>query len=500
MKDNTILQLRNITKTYPGVTALDNVSLDIKKGEVHALVGENGAGKSTLIKTCTGAISPNEGEIIVEGKEFTEMTPKSSEENGISVIYQEFNLVGGLSVAENIFLGNAIRNGIVIDRKKMIEESQKIFDQLNIDINPKTLVKNLTVGYQQIVEIAKALSKNAKILIMDEPTSTLTKTETETLFEMIDKLKSSGVTIIYISHRMDEIFKVCDRITVLRNGKNVSTKKISETSMEEVINNIVGGNMRHSFEWVERPMAEERKVLLEVKNLQSGKRVKDVSFSLHEGEILGIAGLMGSGRSETARAIFGIDPVEKGEIYIKGQNVSINSPRDAINAGLGLVPEDRRLQGLVLGHSVKDNTILPSLKKQSKGQFVQDKKANTVVENLVSKLNIKKDDIYKTVSLLSGGNQQKVVLAKWLINDTEILILDEPTSGVDIGAKSEIIEIIREFANLGKAVLIISSEMTELLAMSDRVIIMKEGTVINSIQRKNINNEEDVERAIQDVK
>jgi ribose transport system ATP-binding protein len=383
----TILKMSNIDKSFNGINVLNQVDFEIEEGEVHALMGGNGAGKSTLMKILTGVYQLDNGTIEIEGQKKIFNNPSDATNAGISMIFQEFSLIPKLSVAQNIYLNKEPRTKLgTIDDKKMIKDSEKLLKDLDLTISPKELVENISVGYWQMTEIAKALSMNTKILIMDEPTSTLTKTETETLFEMIDKLKSSGVTIIYISHRMDEIFKVCDRITVLRNGKNVSTKKISETSMEEVINDIVGGNMRHSFEWVERPMAEDRKVLLEVKNLQSGKRVKDVSFSLHEGEILGIAGLMGSGRSETARAIFGIDPVEKGEIYIKGKNVRINSPRDAINAGLGLVPEDRRLQGLVLGHSVKDNTILPSLKKQSKGQFVQDKKANpeSVMKNLMN--------------------------------------------------------------------------------------------------------------------
>ncbi|CDQ21367.1 sugar ABC transporter ATP-binding protein [Halobacillus karajensis] len=495
---NTILRMKEIEKGFNGNTVLDKVNFNVKAGEVHALMGGNGAGKSTLMKILTGVYQLDHGTIEIEDSKVNLENTRDAQQAGVSMIFQEFSLIPKLTVAQNIFLHREPRTSLgMIDDKKMVKDSQRILDDMGLSISPKDLVENLSVGYWQMTEIAKALSINTKILIMDEPTSTLTKTETEVLFSLIHKLKQSGITIIYISHRMDEIFQVCDRITVLRNGTNVITTPCSEITMEELIDHIIGGNMVKSFEWVERPKIEDRKPLLEVKNLQSGSHVKNVSFSLHGGEILGLAGLMGSGRSETVRAIFGVDPVSGGEVNVRGERVSFSSPKEAIQKGVGLVPEDRRSQGLVLGHSVRENMILSSLDKLSKNNVLQNQQANKKVEELVKKLNVKTDSTQKKISLLSGGNQQKVVLAKWLLNETEILLLDEPTSGVDIGAKIEIIEIIRELADAGKAILVVSSEMTELLAMSDRVLIMKDGEVTNSIERKDIKGEEDVERAIQ---
>ncbi|AKG74739.1 sugar ABC transporter ATP-binding protein [Salinicoccus halodurans] len=495
---DTILRMKDIEKGFNGNTVLDKVNFNVKAGEVHALMGGNGAGKSTLMKILTGVYQLDHGTIEIEDSKVNLGNPRDAQHVGVSMIFQEFSLIPKLTVAQNIFLHREPRTSLgMIDDKKMVKDSQRIMDDMGLSISPKDLVENLSVGYWQMTEIAKALSINTKILIMDEPTSTLTKTETEVLFSLIQQLKQSGITIIYISHRMDEIFQVCDRITVLRNGANVITAPCSEITMEELIDHIIGGNMVKSFEWIERAKIEDQKPLLEVKNLQSGSRVKNVSFSLHGGEILGLAGLMGSGRSETVRAIFGVDPVTGGEVKVRGEQVSFSSPKKAIQKGVGLVPEDRRSQGLVLGHSVRENMILSSLDKLSKNNVLQNQQANKEVEELVKKLNVKTDSTQKTISLLSGGNQQKVVLAKWLLNETEILLLDEPTSGVDIGAKIEIIDIIRELADAGKAVLVVSSEMTELLAMSDRVLIMKDGEITSSIERKDIKGEEDVERAIQ---
>ncbi|MFW5988537.1 MAG: sugar ABC transporter ATP-binding protein, partial [bacterium] len=378
MGDNIILELKNITKKYPGVTALDNVSLDIKKGEVHALVGENGAGKSTLIKTCTGAISPNKGKIIVNGKEFSEMTPKLSEENGISVIYQEFNLVGELSVAENIFLGNAIRTGIVIDRKKMIEESKKIFDQLNIDINPKTLVKNLTVGYQQIVEIAKALSKNARILIMDEPSAPLTKSELKHLFKMVDKLKKQGVTIIYISHRLDEVFRLGDRVTVIRDGEKIKTLKTNDTNVDELITLMVGRQLKETFPARENNIQDE--ILLEANHL-TGNGVRDCSFNVRKGEVLGFGGLMGAGRTELAELIFGYSEIESGKIIYKGEEILPKNPKEAIEYGIALLPEDRKQQGTLLDIDVKGNISMAILQNISSNFMINKKKEIDISSN-----------------------------------------------------------------------------------------------------------------------
>jgi ribose transport system ATP-binding protein len=486
MEDNIILQLKNITKKYPGVTALDNVSLDIKKGEVHALVGENGAGKSTLIKTCTGAISPNEGDIIVEGKEFSEMTPKLSEENGISVIYQEFNLVGELSVAENIFLGNAIRNGVVIDRKRMVEESQKIFDQLNIDINPKTLVKNLTVGYQQIVEIAKALSKNAKILIMDEPSAPLTKSELKHLFEMVDKLKKQGVTIIYISHRLDEVFRLGDRVTVIRDGEKIKTLNTDETNVDELITLMVGRELKETFPPRESNIQDD--ILLEANHL-TGNGVVDCTFNVKKGEVLGFGGLIGAGRTELAELIFGYSEIESGEIIYKGEKISPKSPEEAIDHGIALVPEDRKQQGVLLDIDIKGNISMSILQRISSYSVVDKTREIDISSNYRKKMNIKTPNLEQKVKNLSGGNQQKVVIAKWLASNPDLIILDEPTRGIDVGAKFEIYKLINQLVAEGKTIILISSEMEELIGMSDRIMVLAEGEITGMLQKDEFSQE-----------
>ena len=486
MDDNIILQLRNITKTYPGVTALDNVSLNVQKGEVHALVGENGAGKSTLIKTCTGAISPNEGEIIVEGKEFSEMNPKLSEENGISVIYQEFNLVGELSVAENIFLGNAIRNGIVIDRKKMIEESQKIFDQLNIDINPKTLVKNLTVGYQQIVEIAKALSKNAKILIMDEPSAPLTKSELKHLFKIVDQLKEKGVTIIYISHRLDEVFRLADRVTVLRDGEKIKTLDTAKTDVDELITLMVGRELKEAFPARENKIEDD--ILLEVNHL-TGNGVYDCSFNVKKGEVLGFGGLIGAGRTELAELIFGFANIESGEIIYKGEKIMPQSPKEAIDYGIALLPEDRKQQGALLDIDVKGNISMAILEKISSYSVVDQKQEKEISSDYRKKINIKTPSLEQKVKNLSGGNQQKVVIAKWLAVNPDLIILDEPTRGIDVGAKFEIYKLINQLVAEGKTIILISSEMEELIGMSDRIMVLAEGEITGMLEKEEFSQE-----------
>ncbi|WP_017726473.1 sugar ABC transporter ATP-binding protein [Halalkalibacterium ligniniphilum] len=494
------LSMTNIQKSFNKINVLNNVNFEVEKGEVHALMGGNGAGKSTLMKILTGVYTSDGGTITIDGKEVQLNNPNDASAAGVSMIFQEFSLVPKLTVAQNIYLHREPRNRFgFIDDKKMIEDSQKILNELDLHFSPTDYVEDISVGFWQMTEIAKAISNDTKILIMDEPTSTLTQSETEVLFQMIEKLKASGITIIYISHRMDEIFRVCDRITVLRNGTNVVTDYCKNMNMEEVINHIVGGKLKKAFEWEERQVNRSGAPLLKVENLKAGTRVENASFQLYRGEILGVAGLMGSGRSEMARALFGIDKIDEGEITINEQKVTIQNPQDAIRQGIALVPEDRRVQGLILGHSVKENMILPILSKVSKNGFIQEKRANEIVNDYVKKLNVKTDHIFKQISLLSGGNQQKVVLSKWLANDPDILILDEPTSGVDIGAKSEIIELIREIAESGKAVIVISSEMTELLAISDRILIMKNGVVTDSIERREIATEEDVERAIQNV-
>lgn len=496
--ENSILYMSQISKSFNGIKVLDNVNFELKAGEVHALMGGNGAGKSTLMKILTGVYQLDEGKIFIDGSEVSIKETNAARKNGISMIFQEFSLIPTLSVAQNIFLTREPRSGRgFIDDKECIRRARELLAELNVAIEPTMPVEQLGVGYWQMTEIAKALSQETKILIMDEPTSSLTKNETEILFEFVNKLKAKGISIIYISHRMDEIFRICDQITILRDGKHVLTSPCSELTLEGVIQHIVGGNFEKAFEWKERSYTGDTSTILQVKDLSAGDRVKGISFELHRGEILGVAGLMGSGRTEMARALFGIDSIDGGEILINGEERTIRSPREAIAAGVALVPEDRRMQGLVLDHNVKDNMLLPILSRLKKGLFVDDEKGNEIANKLVDRLNIKTDDIFKTSSMLSGGNQQKIVLAKWLANSPEILILDEPTIGVDIGAKTEIIDIIRGLADSGKAIIVISSELPELLAVSDRIIVLKDGRVTKELKRKEIRSEEELEHAIQ---
>lgn len=482
----SILKLENITKTYPGVVALNNVSLDLLEGEVHALVGENGAGKSTLIKTCAGAEVPDSGKIIVEGKEYTSMTPKFAENCGIEVIYQEFNLIDELSVAENIFLGSEIRNGVIIDKKSMVEKSKNLLKELNIAIDPNTLIKDLTVGFQQMVEIAKAFARNAKILIMDEPSAPLTNAEVERMFRLVDQLKAKNVSIIYISHRLEEIFRLTDRITVLRDGKEIKTLATSETNVNELVKLMVGRDLEETFPERKNTVHEEN--LLEVKNLY-GNGLSDVSFTLKRGEILGFAGLIGAGRTELAELIFGAKKKEKGTILFKGKEIFPQCPKDAIEYGIALVPEDRKRQGAVLPMSIKENITMACLEKLSRLFVVDKDKEKRVSVKFRENLKIKTPTLEQSVNHLSGGNQQKVVLAKWLATNPDLIILDEPTRGIDVGAKHEIYKIMNELVESQKTIIMISSEMPELMGMADRIIVLAEGRVSGEIQKDEFNQE-----------
>lgn len=498
MDTHAYLEMSRISKSFSGIPVLDKVDFDLEKGEVHALMGGNGAGKSTLMKILTGIYQADAGTILLDGKPIEIHEPTDAEEHGIAMIFQEFSLVPSLTVAQNIFLNREPRTHLgLIDDHACSARAHELLQELNVDIDPDTPVEQLGVGYWQMTEIAKALSKNAKILVMDEPTSSLTENETEVLFRFMKKLKEKGISVIYISHRMDEIFEVCDRTTILRDGKWVLTEGHDTLTVEKMIEYIIGQNVEKSFAWKEREYDRTNEPILRVKGLKSGGRVRGVDFEVHKGEILGIAGLMGSGRSETLRALFGIDSIDEGDVYIKGSKVNIKTPNDAIGAGLALVPEDRRVQGLVLDHDVKSNTILPMLGNVTKRGLIDETKAEALVQEYVGKLNIKTDDIFKKATLLSGGNQQKIVLAKWLINSPDILLLDEPTIGVDIGAKTEIMDIIREFADADRAVVIVSSEITELLALADRVVVFHEGKATQEFDRKEIESEEVLQHAIQ---
>jgi ribose transport system ATP-binding protein len=494
--ETPILEMRDISKSFNGIKVLDRVHFELNKGEVHALMGGNGAGKSTLMKILTGVYVKDAGQITLDGSEIQISSPKDAEKNGISMIFQEFSLVPTFTVAQNIFLGREPRTKLgLIDDKACERLTKQLLDELNVDIKPNDIVADLGVGYWQMTEIAKALSKETKLLVMDEPSSSLTQRETQVLFEFIGRLKRKGISIIYISHRMDEIFQICDRITIMGDGKHIITARTDELNMDSVIQHIAGKNLE-KFEWKERKGNAKETVILQVKNLKTNNRVNGVDFELRHGEILGIAGLMGSGRTETLRALFGIDPVTEGEITINGKKVNIRSPRDAIDLGIALVPEDRRVQGLVLDHQVKDNILLPSLPKIT-NFLVDDKKGNQISEEWVRKLNIKTDSIYKESRLLSGGNQQKIVFAKWLANNPDIIMLDEPTIGIDIRAKTEIIDMVRSLADEGKSILLVSSEMTELLAVSDRILVFHDGQSVKQFMRKDISSEEDLQHAIQ---
>lgn len=486
MSDN-ILELKHITKLYPGVVALNDVSLEVRRGEILALVGENGAGKSTLIKTCSGAITPTQGEIVINGKSFTGMTPQTSEQNGIGVIYQEFNLVGDLSVAENIFLGRAIRKGMVIDLKAMERESKKILDSLNIKINPKTLVKTLSVGYQQMVEIAKAVSQNAKLLIMDEPSAPLTSAEVEAMFAIVDKLKAGGVSIIYISHRLDEIFRLADRITILRDGQYVTTLNTDETNKDELVKYMVGRQLTEVYPKRDEICVKDE-VIFEAVNV-SGNGDKNISFKIHRGEVLGLGGLVGAGRTEFAELMFGMRPKTAGKFIFKGKEISPKTPKDAIELGIGLVPEDRKKEGALLGMSIRCNINMPIYQRISKGTVINEKKEEEIAQTYRKEISIKTPTLDQLVKNLSGGNQQKVILAKWLAADSELLIFDEPTRGIDVGAKQEIYKLMIELVAQGKVIIMISSDMPELIGMSDRIIVMHKGEIKGSLTRNDFSQE-----------
>ncbi|MBS4208077.1 sugar ABC transporter ATP-binding protein [Bacillus sp. FJAT-50079] len=486
MKDNIILKLDHICKQYPGVVALSDLNIDFKQGEVHAILGENGAGKSTMIKTISGAIEPTSGTIEINGKSFSHMTPTLSRENGIAVIYQEFTLIPVLSASENIFLGEYLMNGLVLDRKTMEEKSRELFKRLNVDIDPSTKVADLTTGYQQIVEIAKAISKDAKILIMDEPSAPLTSSEVEAMIKIVETLKADGVTIIYISHRMEEIFRLSDRVSVLRDGQYIATRKTSETSKAELIKLMVGRELSETYPKRTQKLGE---TILSVNNL-SGNGVKDVSFDVKKGEILGLAGLIGAGRTELAQLIFGCEKVTAGEIILNGKSIRPKNSIEAINERIALVPEDRKRHGLILEMSIKENSSLPSLRNISRAKVVDKKKEKELTNTFMKALRIKAPTISQKVKNLSGGNQQKVVLAKWLAMDPDVLIFDEPTRGIDVGAKEEIYNIMVELVEKGKTIIMISSDMEELLGMSDRIVILSQGRVTGILENNNISQEQ----------
>ena len=466
--------MKGIDKSFPGVHALDHVDLEIRKGEVHALMGENGAGKSTLMKVLTGIYSKDSGSITYEGKEVEFTSPRDAQNAGIVIVHQELNMLNHLTVAQNIFIGREIMNGKLINDAKMNEEAAKLFKQLNIDIDPKEKMGNLTVGKQQMCEIAKAISHEAKVIIFDEPSAALTEAEIEELFKIIRDLRDKQLGIVYISHRMDEIKVITDRVTVMRDGSYVGTLITKDCTKDDIINMMVG-RVIYEDPKTESNVAPDAPVVLKVEHLNAGKMVQDVSFELHKGEILGFSGLMGAGRTETARALFGADPKESGDIYVNGKKVDIKSPMDAVKCGIGYLSEDRKRYGIVVAKSVAENSTMASMENFMNGIFINKKKENEIAKKYVNDLKTKTPGVDQLVVNLSGGNQQKVVIAKWLVRNCDILIFDEPTRGIDVGAKSEIYHLMNELVAEGKSIIMISSEMTEILRMSDRIVVMCEG-------------------------
>ena len=469
------LEMRGIVKRFPGVLALDHVNLSVRKGEVHALLGENGAGKSTLMKILSGAYSRDEGEILFDGQPVEIHSAQDAQRLNISTIYQELNLTEQLTVAENIFMGRQLmKNRFQVDWRRMYDEAQKLLDELGVNVNAHQLVKNLGVAQKQMVEVAKSLSINSRVLIMDEPTAPLTNREIDVLFDTIRMLKGRGVSIIYISHRLEEVMEICDRATIMRDGANVTELNVADTNLDEIIRYMVGRELKEKFPRIHLEPGQER---LRVEDIRAGKQVRGVSLSARGGEILGIAGLVGAGRTETARAIFGMDPKESGEIYVDGQKVAIDQPLDAIRAGIGFVTEDRKGEGLVLPLPISQNMTLATLDKFGSALHLNLGREKATVNDYIGKLNIKTPSMQQLARNLSGGNQQKVVLAKWLLSDSKVIIFDEPTRGIDVGAKIEVYNIINDLIRQGVAVIMISSELPEILGMSDRVAVMHQGEI-----------------------
>jgi ribose transport system ATP-binding protein len=478
--NTVLLELRDVSKAFPGVRALDGVSFELRAGEVHALMGENGAGKSTMVKILSGVYRPDHGTILHERQPIQVRDPAHAQSLGISPVHQELHLEPYLSVAENIFLGRQpIGRFGLIDNRRMNREASRLLKALGVAIDPTALMGSISIAERQIVSIARAVSTDARIMIFDEPTSSLTEREIALLFRTIDRLRAEGMGIIYITHRMDEIFRVCDRVTVFRDGRYISTKPVAETNLRELINMMIGREISDLFRKGAAGIGEP---ILEVRNLVKRGVLKGISFAVHRGEIVGMAGLVGAGRTELARAIFGDLTLDGGEILVEGQPLRSNhSPREAISAGIGLVPEDRKEQGLVTGLSVRQNIGMATMRGLSRFGLVNVASERRLAENFVTRLAIRTPSVDQKVMFLSGGNQQRVVIAKWLATEPKILIVDEPTRGIDVGAKAEIHALLRDLAEQGVAILMISSELPEILAMSDRVLVMHQGRVVGEI-------------------
>jgi len=493
MSNCVVLRVDSISKSFPGVQALNNVSFELKKGEIHGLVGENGAGKSTLMKILGGVYQPDSGNIYLYDAKTEIANPRHSISCGISIVYQELNLVPTLNVAENIFLGeeHTLGKTNILDKKAMISKAQSMMEGLGIvNFDCKKLVRDLTISQQQIVEIAKALQLNAQILVMDEPTSILGQGETEILFKLLKKLKSENVSIIYISHRLDEIFQICDRVTILRDGSHIKTLSVMEDQItkNDIIKLMVGRELGHLYnEGKENNIQED--FVLEVENITCKNQFYDISFNLRRGEILGFAGLVGAGRTEVVKAIFGLTKIDTGTIKVEKKEVKIRNANDAMRLNIGFVPEDRKKEGLILMETMVENMTLPSLKKFAMFGFLNRQKQNEITKKYINNMSIRPPLINKPVIHFSGGNQQKIVLAKWLISNPKILILDEPTRGVDVGAKQEIYRLINTLVNSGISIILVSSEMEEILGLSDRIIVLHGGRITSVLNREDANQE-----------
>jgi ribose transport system ATP-binding protein len=482
MSVTPLVAIKNLSKSFPGVKALDKVQFDIMPGEVHALMGENGAGKSTLMKILAGVYRKDSGEVLLDGRPVEISSPAHAQSLAIGIIHQELHLMGHLTAAQNIFLGREPRKaaGLLLDEDQLNRDAQALFDRLNLQLAPTTPIGELTVARQQMVEIAKALSHQSRVLIMDEPTAALNNAEIEELFRIIRQLKAEGVGIVYISHKMDEIQRIADRITVMRDGAYIATVPAA-TPMSDVIAMMVGRKLEQAEKTIPDTSANE--VLLDVRGLNRGRVIRDVSFTVRRGEILGFAGLMGAGRTEVARAVFGADRIDSGEVRVRDVRVRLTSPQDAVRAGIGYLSEDRKHFGLATGMDVESNITLPSLKRWlTWGVFLNRRAIQAISQQMVEKLRIKTPSLTQTARLLSGGNQQKVVIAKWLVQDCDVLIFDEPTRGIDVGAKSEIYKLLNDLAAQGRAIIVISSELPEVLLLSHRIVVMCEGRITGEVQ------------------
>ena len=493
MSEN-ILDIQNITKRFPGVLALNDVSMKVRRGDIHALVGENGAGKSTLIKILSGVIKQDSGRFSFKGSEVKISKPLEAQVLGMSVVHQELKLVDTLSVAENIFLGRPKTSGVLkmVSHRKQKQEALALLESLNTKMDVDQMVGRLSVAQKQLVEICKALSYNSELIIMDEPSATLTDKELDILFEILKQLKQNGVTIIYISHRLEEIFALADRVTVLRDGAHIETTDVDKVNKAELIKMMVGRDLEEEYPKMQVEIGD---VALEVKDLNRGKIIKDINFSLHHGEILGIAGLVGSGRTETARCIFGADKKTSGKFYKDGVEINIKDVVAAIRCKIALVPEERKTQGVLLGMSVKENISMAGINKVIKNGFINKKKERDLALEYIAKLRILTPNETRDVNDLSGGNQQKVVLAKWLAVDSDIMIFDEPTRGIDVGAKAEIYRLLCQLASQGKAIIMISSELPEIIGICDRVLVMHDGRITGEVTRQEASQEKIMEFA-----